>query len=127
LVLAVVVLAGLALARSRGWVGGKGDDWRLGPWPVVPSEVRTREDVVKAFEYLALLRLGKKAGAANHLDIARQLGSAEDAPAQKRELARELAYLYEQARYAPPEENLSTDEVETARRDLGLLAGVSAA
>src|SRR5262249_28151790 len=95
LVLALLFSAALAtfvLARSRGWVGSKSDGWRLGPWPVAPSMVRTRDDVVKAFEYLALLRLGKQAGAANHLDIASKLGTtAEDATGRQRELASELA------------------------------------
>ena len=42
-------------------------------------------------------------------------------------LKAKLAELYEHARYAPPGELLSETEMETARRDLRYLAGVSAA
>jgi hypothetical protein len=101
--------------------------WRkLGPWPVAPSAVRTRGEVVQAFEYLALLLLGRKAGSAHHLEIAGQL-APEDGTGQRRNAAEELALLYEHARYAPPEEELSEDELAAARRDLSLLAGARAA
>src|SRR5262249_23562530 len=30
----------------------------LGPWPVAPSAIANRDDLVRAFEYLAVLRLG---------------------------------------------------------------------
>ncbi len=115
------------LARSRGWSAGpRGDGWRLGPWPVAPAAVRTRDDVVKAFEYLALLLLGRQVSASNHLDIAKQLAT-RDQTGQGRQAAGELAELYEHARYAPPEETLSDAEMESARRDLTFLAGVAAA
>ena len=129
MVIVMIAAAGIAvyaLAKSRGWVGERGDNWKLGPWPVAPDAVRTRDDVVKAFEYLALLLLGRKAGAANHLDIAGQL-AARDNSGRKAEAAGELAELYEHARYAPAAEMLSEAEMEQARRDLCYLAGVSAA
>jgi hypothetical protein len=116
-----------ALARRKGWVSTAKDGWRLGPWPVDPKGVSTREDVVKAFEYLALLLLGRKAGSANHIDIASQIASSGDNTRSKGEAARELARVYEHARYAPPQEPLSERETESARRDLDLLAGVPAA
>jgi hypothetical protein len=137
LVLLVVgLVAFLLIGLKRGWIGSKeAVKWRLGPWPVSPSDVHTREDLVKAFEYLALLRLGQPAETANHLDIAKRLASGgcqppgvpESEPPNKREAARELALLYEQARYAPPDEQLSADELDTARRDLTYLAGARAA
>src|SRR5262249_55172786 len=110
--LIALLIGSLTLARARGWVGGaSADNWKRGPWPVLPDAVRTREDVVKAFEYLALLRLGRQAGAANHIDIAGQLGTAaDDLAGQKRQAAAELARLYEQARYAPDAESLSDTE-----------------
>jgi hypothetical protein len=37
-----------------------------------------------------------------------------------------LAGLYEQARYAPPEQPLPPADIDTARDDLRLLAGVHA-
>jgi hypothetical protein len=82
--------------------------------------------VVKAFEYLAMLLLGRQAVPANHLEIAGQLAT-NDLTGQRRLAAAELADLYEHARYAPPDEDLSADEMASARRDLSLLAGSSAA
>lgn len=129
LVLVVLALAAAGiymLARSRGWVGEPGDGWKLGPWPVSPAAVRTRDDLIKAFEHLALLLLGRQAGASNHLAIAGQLANREQS-GRGSEAAVELAELYEHARYAPPGEPLSETEMEMARRDLCYLAGVSAA
>jgi hypothetical protein len=128
LALAAAGILFFALARKKGWVGGPaGDGWKLGAWPVDPKAVRTRDDVVKAFEYLALLLLGRKAGSANHLDIASQLASGDDEAGNRGAAARELARVYEHARYAPPQEPLTEREAESARRDLDLLAGVAAA
>jgi hypothetical protein len=102
--------------------------WQLGRWPVNPAEVATRQDLIRAFEYLSLLLLGPAARAWNHLDIAQKLGESEEAPAtQRRNAASHLAALYEQARYAPPEEPLPEDHLSDARRNLCLLAGVAAA
>jgi hypothetical protein len=111
--------------------------WRLGPWPVDPRAVTTRADLVRAFEYLALLCLGPAARTRHHLELAERLGN-DPAPAQpgaasggetgrRRAAAEELARLYEQARYAPEDEPLSAGELRAARRDLCYLAGVSAA
>ena len=112
---------------ARRWGQGGEKPWKLGPWPLPPAAVQTRADVVKAFEYLAMLLLGRKAVPANHLEIADQLAAASGDSGQRRLAAAELATLYEHARYAPPDESLSADEVTSARRDLSLLAGVSAA
>ena len=122
------VVAWLVLTRRR-WARGKaGGVWRLGAWPVAPGAVQMRGDVVKAFEYLALLLLGRRAVPANHLEIAGQLGTSADDPSGRRRLAAsELGDLYEHARYAPPDEQLSPDEVVSARRDLSFLAGGAAA
>ena len=131
-VLVVLLLGGAGVVlwlvlAGRRWVRGEaGRAWRLGPWPVTPATVQTRGDVVKAFEYLAMLLLGRRAVPANHLEIAGQL-AANDLTGQRRMAAAELADLYEHARYAPPDENLSPDEMASARRDLSLLAGSSAA
>jgi hypothetical protein len=91
---------------------------------VRPEAVRTRSELVQAFEYLALLCLGLAARSANHRDIADRLGA--DAP-ERDEAARRLAGLYEHARYAPDDEPLGDDELSTARHDLCYLAGVSPA
>ncbi len=121
------VFAALLIAfamRREGLLGRGGNRDEIGAWPVRPGEVRTRSDLVRAFEYLALLMLGRSIESANHHEIADRLG-ADDLAGEKRrrQAALELARLYEQARYAPPEENLSEDELTTARQDLALLAG----
>jgi hypothetical protein len=126
-----------ALARQTALADAE-SGWKLGPWPVNPSTVRTREDVVRAFEYLALLCLGPGARQHHHHDLARKLGSTEaalrisDHPAMllrlpdRRRAARELADLYEQARYAPPSDPWSEAAIAAARRDLCSLAWVAA-
>jgi hypothetical protein len=101
----------LALRRQRA-------ARELGPWPVHPAAVRTRQELIQAFEYLSLLLLGPAVRSWNHLEIASGMGS----PA-----AGELALLYEQARYAPPQEPLPDPELEAARRHLCHLAGVRGA
>jgi hypothetical protein len=93
----------------------------LGGWPVDPRKVSTRAEVVKAFEFLSLLRLGLDVRTWNHLDIATALGrEARDRPA-----AECLAQVYEFARYTPDDERLSEAKMVAARRDLCLLAGLS--
>jgi hypothetical protein len=101
--------------------------WRLGPWPVLPGEVSTRADLVRAFEYLSLLRLGLAARTCHHLELAERIG---DQPAldrdRRREAAATLASLYEQARYTPEDETLSPESLARARRELSYLAGAPA-
>ena len=101
-----------------------GDGWRLGPWPVRPEAVHTRDELVRAFEYLALLLLGPAARSRNHREIAAGLGRGRRDP---RAPPTALAGLYEQARYAPPDEALPDADLAAARADLSLLAGVAAA
>jgi hypothetical protein len=102
--------------------------WRLGPWPVRPQDVSTRGELVRAFEYLALLCLGRSARTRHHLDLARQIGRQPSLDAdRRREAAAELAHLYEQARYRPEGEALGDEDLRRARRDLCYLAGVAAA
>jgi hypothetical protein len=121
-VLVLAVWKALAAQRERRTKGAAG--WKLGRWPVDPAAVGTREELVRAFEYLTLLCLGPVARCWNHLTIADRLGSAG---AERRVAAAELAELYEQARYAPPDEPLPAGELEAARRHLCFLAGASAA
>jgi len=102
------------------------DSWKLGPWPVQPTAVQTREQLIQAFEYLSLLHLGPAARHWHHWTIARGLGQSAGNPAiDRRRAAEQLAFLYEQARYAPAAEPLPETALATARRDLCLLAGVS--
>ena len=122
----IAIVAGAALwklltdrraAQSATGLSG----WRLGPWPVDPAQVTTREELIRAFEYLSLLRFGWAARSWNHRAIAKRFGD------QMAEAAQHLATLYEKARYAPPADPLPDDEVRDARRDLCLLAGVATA
>src|SRR5207237_216339 len=94
--------------------------WQLGPWPVDPNRVSTRAEVVKAFEFLSLLRFGLDVRTWNHRDIARALGSE----AGRRHAAEELAGVYEMARYTPDDERLPEASLAAARRDLCFLAGM---
>lgn len=129
---AVLVVVGLGLfglllavvARARGRMRVlQAERARLGPWPVRPEAVATREELVRAFDYLALLLLGPAAKAWNHRDVAVHLGRSPD----RRLAADRLAGLYERARYAPPEEPLPEPELAAARGDLRFLAGAAAA
>ncbi len=88
----------------------------LGPWPVDPRTVSTRQEVIAAFEYLALLKCGSDAAHWHHHAVANDLGRNPGVRAD----AESLAALYEQARYAPPDRPGSW---ESARNSLGRLAG----
>jgi hypothetical protein len=114
------------ILRRRGLFlpRGAAREWRLGPWPVRPEAVGTRDELVRAFEYLAFLRLGPAARNRNHREIAVGLGAADQS---LRHPAERLAGLYEQARYAPPDEALPDADLADARAALSLLARVAAA
>jgi len=124
LVVSLIVALAKLLGRWTIWRRkAAGDDWKLGPWPVSPAAVRTRADLIRTFEYLSLLRLGRQTRTWNHRAISRHLVGDQSS---ERLAATQLADLYEQARYAPAEEPLSEETLETYRRDLCLLAGVAA-
>jgi len=106
--------AAQALALRRG----------LGPWPLDPARVASRGDLIKAFEYLSLLRCGEKARSWHHRAIAAGLGGTE---AERRAAAERLAELYEHARYAPETETLSDRAYTDARQHLTYLAGAGRA
>ncbi len=118
--------------RSLDWYRARQEalesSWHLGPWPVAPTAVRTRLDLVRAFEYLAFLLLGRDVRSCNHLDIAYHLGEQGKRPTPaRRQAAEQLATLYEIARYAPDNEPLDEPDLAAARRDLCFLAGVTGA
>jgi hypothetical protein len=120
----------LVVFQLRQWARRRAEGlsvWKLGPWPVQPGAVKTRSDLVKAFEHLALLCLGQSARTCHHLDLAEKLGKNPSLdPVGNADAAKHLAHLYEVARYAPGTEPLSELEVNRARRELCLLAGVAA-
>lgn len=87
------------------------------------DSIRTREELVRAFDHVSLDQIGQEARSWNHRVIADRF--AESRPAQA-EPADELAGLYERARYAPLDEDLTGGEFADARRDLRVIAGVPA-
>jgi hypothetical protein len=130
--LSLVMLATVVLLLYRSGFGpkspelGVGAEWRPGPWPTPPHAVATRQDVIRAFEYLALLRLGPAAAACHHRQLAERLAQQDADNPARRQAAEILAWLYEQARYAPAEETLSAEQLSDARQALCSLAGVTA-
>jgi hypothetical protein len=120
-VIGIAVIVGWRLVGRIGSVASshtEGDV--LGPWPVDPAHIATRTQLIKGFDYAALLLLGGEARSWNHQAIARALaGNSAHAAA-----ARELARLYEQARYTAGPEQLSDAQQAVARRHLCLFAGV---
>jgi hypothetical protein len=126
----IVLVAVTAVILWKGWAWqaqarrARKAAWQLGPWPVDPARVATRQDLVRAFEYLACLRLGVAALVRHHLDLAAGLGGGAG---PRQAAADHLGRLYEQARYAPPEEPLPPADLGQARRELCLLAGVAVA
>ena len=94
----------------------------LGPWPVDPRRIATRQELVLAFEYLSVLICGPAAKTWTHHTIAEALA---DLATTHAEAAMILARLYELARYAPLDEPLTAAEIAEARRLVCRLAGVS--
>ena len=112
---AVIFSPGAGAARSANGPG---------PWPIDPRAINTREDVVKAFEYLSVLICGPGAKTWTHSTIADEL---TELAATHGGAALKLARLYELARYAPIDEPLTRAEVLEARRLVCDLAGVDEA
>lgn len=100
---------------------------RLGPWPVNPGRVSSAQELIMAFEYLSVLKLGFPARAWNHWHIARQFGQPQFTNDEKRQAIDGLARIYEQARYVPETESLSEADLAQANRFLVFLAGASPA
>jgi hypothetical protein len=98
--------------------------WRLGPWPVEPQSISTRDDVIRAFEYLSVLKLGPRALTWNHVEIALALGQRFPTLSAN---ALELGAHYEQARYAPVSDAMSPADVHIARDEILQMVEGSAA
>lgn len=94
-----------------------------GPGGIDFNAIRTREELVRAFDHVSLNQIGEEARTWNHRVIADQFAEAKPAQAAP---ANELAGLYERARYAPVDENLTSGDFADARRDLRTLAGGAA-
>jgi hypothetical protein len=95
----------------------------LGPWPLDPRTVTSREALVRAFDYLSVLTLGAEARQYNHVTIAgelrRRVPAADD-------VADELGRHYALARYTPPGDPIPEADIAAARAALCRLAGVPA-
>ncbi len=116
LLLALFMLAGWLMLRWRKRRAETASLLaRLGPWPVRPETVSTRAELVRAFDYLALLTLGLAVQSWNHQAIARRW---RDRAPSCAESARTLALLYEQARYTEGAEELTDIQRDLARRSL---------
>jgi hypothetical protein len=108
------------LGRRRKALAAAADDG-LGPWPVRPDAVATRGELVRAFDYLALWKLGADVRSWNHQAIAHRF--VERSPIFAG-VAVSLAALYEQARYTDGAEPLTPADRDLAQRCLVQLAEV---
>jgi hypothetical protein len=119
---AIVVAVLVALAVVRTMRARRSEAQALvaviGPWPVAPSRVESRDQLIRAFDYLAQLRLGPRAKSWHHRAVAERLprNSDEQEPAEK------LANLYEWARYSPERAEPSSAALAAAREQLSQLA-----
>jgi hypothetical protein len=92
-------------------------------WPIDPNAIKNRDDLIRAYEHLALANFGLNARTWNHLVIAAELG--QSASAVRRNAVLSLADAYERARYSPTEETMSSETLAEARQNLLVLAGAS--
>jgi hypothetical protein len=124
LILAVLAVIAVAVWRLLGRARRRDVQaaLRQSIWPLPPTQVTTRAQLIQAFEHLALVVLGPEARTTNHRDIADNLGTVPE----HTQAADELATLYERARYDPVEGELPASDLAAARRDLCLLAGMAA-
>jgi len=128
----VAVIALVLWKLLGGWLGRKGQmqglNWAQGntgsvsPRSLDLSSLTTRQDLIRAFEQLSLVKLGSAARSWNHLQLAANLGGKFH---EYRQLANHLASLYEQARYAPGDGLVSPDALRIAHHELTILAGAA--
>ncbi|MBM4069481.1 MAG: hypothetical protein FJ271_11105 [Planctomycetes bacterium] len=103
--------------------------WHPGPWPVLPANVVSRAEFVACFDHLSLLLLGRAATTWNHRAVAERIGVERPGAAplgveetRRRQIAADLATLYEWARYSPGEEPLPEANLAEARSALEYFA-----
>ncbi len=126
----ILVIIGLGTLVVIGyWVqqqqneAKRAEQARLRDWRIDPSQVHSKEDLIQAFEYLALSKLGLEARVWNHRLLA--VHFTDLAPQCRRE-ADELAELYAQARYAPTQTTLGANAIQLARSHLATLQAAPA-
>jgi hypothetical protein len=115
----LVALAAWQMLRRRKKSNSASEELALGPWPVRPESVLTRTELVQAFDYLALLTLGRQVQSWNHQAIAHQWCMQRPVLSTT---VQELAALYEEARYTEGVEELSLPQRDHARQALLRLA-----
>ena len=93
-----------------------------GSSPIDIDAIHSREELVRVYDHVSLEKCGEEARAWNHRVIASQFVEVQP---KHVEPANEVAELYERARYAPTDEDLTPREFSDARRDLRTIAGVS--
>ena len=84
------------------------------------SHIRTRQELVEAFDALAVEKCGDESKNWNHRVVTETLIEAQPAVAAP---AQELGDLYQKARYAPPQDDMTGGEFTAAERDLRAVAG----
>jgi hypothetical protein len=97
--------------------------WDPGSWPISPDRIQTSADIIRAFDHFALQTAGKPARHWHHQAVADKIG-ADDSNRQT--VAKRLASVYAQARYAPSSEPLTQEQIASARYDLCSLLGAVA-
>jgi hypothetical protein len=128
-VISLLIGLGLALVVWKGiehYQSARRDGATLaaiGPWPVEPSAIQSREEVVQAFEFLAVCELGPPARPCHHRLLVDRLAALEET-SERRAAAVRLGAAYELARYAPPNTELTEGQLAIVRRDLVTLARV---
>ncbi len=93
-----------------------------GEWPVDPRDVRDRDTLIQAFEYVSVFLCGDSAKVWNHATIA---AAFVDRIPKSAGYAEPLARLYARARYTPNHELFTQADIAEARGYLCQLAGVS--
>ena len=119
----VLVLLGVLAAAAIGFFGMR--HWKLGGTlspgqlmpvgAVHPSEIRSRDDLVRAFHAFSLRSAHRVQTWWTHRDVQRLV--TESAP-EKKAAVELLANAYEQARYLPHDRELSSEEIMLAREAL---------
>jgi hypothetical protein len=85
----------------------------VGPTPAsMPSQINSRQDVIDAFHYIASESPVVKGNWWTHSRVARALRKFTP---QRDDAVSELTRAYETARYLPPDETLSPQQLQTAR------------
>ena len=129
-VVGAIVVAGFLGRRMAGRVGGRWSNANAaarlagpGRWPIDPRSISTRDDVVRAFEYLAVALCGVGSMTWHHERIAAELPThlPESFP---HDAVETLVGQYEVAKYAPADEPFPPASVASVRELFCRLAGV---